>query len=202
MQYSRICRIENFSWQILIVQRKNIISVLWSLVLIAMGNLLTKVFRMLACESVGDKTVHFYAGYLDCYGPIWFNSLCVLLLIIIFWGVVWYRLYKMDKHLRDNNLSSMRTVTKAYKPKYWYWEIILISRRILLSAMITFDYFKPDYFKFSLLIILLVYLCIQIMYIPFRYNKVNNIEFLCMLMLCIALGCIICDIESDNTDIA
>ena len=98
------------------------------------------MLKILACSKITDDLfVHFYGGYKQCFGLIWWIALFVMVGVILLWIGVLIKLYRMTVDERDTRQSPLRAVTKAYKVKYWYWEIVLVSRRIFLAFMVTFQ---------------------------------------------------------------
>eukprot|EP01084_Bolivina_argentea_P306482 529614_1 len=163
----------------------------WSIVLILIGNIIEKMLTILACITVGADTVHFYGAYQQCFGFIWRVALIVMIIVIVFWIIVWYLLYKMDDNKRDSRKSYLRSITKPYKVKYYYWEILLISRRFVIAFLVTFTYSNYDFVQSILLVLLVIYLCLHIHFAPFKYSRTNIMDGLCLFLLIIALQLII-----------
>ena len=111
------------------------------------------MLRILACSKITNELfVHFYGGYEKCFGPIWWIAAFIMLTVILLWIGVLIKLFKMTSQERNTRQSPFRTVTKPYKLKYWYWEIVLVSRRIFLAFMVTFQVKKYTklYFHYNL----------------------------------------------------
>ena len=123
-------------------------NVFWSIFLILIGNIIGKMLKILACSKITDDLyVHFYGGYKQCFGTIWLIALCIMVGVVLLWIGVLIKLFRMTVEERDTRQSPLRTVTKAYKLKYWYWEIVLVSRRIFLAFMVTFQVKLKMYFS-------------------------------------------------------
>merc|ERR1719334_2707494 len=56
--------------------------------LLITGKVLDTLFKMMACQSVGDQSVHFYFGYETCYQWTWIVAVIVLLLFILSFAAV------------------------------------------------------------------------------------------------------------------
>eukprot|EP01083_Nonionella_stella_P107762 312515_1 len=178
--------------------KPNFLSALWHSVLIMLGTFLDKMFKILACRRIDSDeigTVHFYAGNHQCYGMEWIISLCVLLLIIVFWIGIWYYLYKMEPKQRNSTKSMSRNLTQSYKQRFWYWEFILITRRISLAFIITFNYLSESFTQYILLSILIFYLIIHVKYSPFKHGRVNYFETFCIVLLILGLTCLGFDLQ-------
>eukprot|EP01084_Bolivina_argentea_P299255 515807_1 len=163
-----------------------------------LGTFLDKMFKILACRRLDSDaigTVHFYAGNVMCYGLEWTLSLCTLILLIVFWIVMWYKLYMMDPLKRNSTKSVTRNLSRSYKPRFWYWEFILITRRISLAFIITFNYLSESFTQYILLSILIFYLTIHVKYSPFKHGRVNYFETFCIVLLILGLTCLGFDLQ-------
>eukprot|EP01083_Nonionella_stella_P219227 785511_1 len=96
----------------------------WSIFIIFIGNVMTTILKLLACTEIGSVYVHFYAGYQECFDVVWFFALILFAVLIVLWMAVWFKLYRMDTTQRESRFSAFRTITKHYKPKFWYWETV------------------------------------------------------------------------------
>eukprot|EP01084_Bolivina_argentea_P186664 321697_1 len=180
-KYDCVIKTLNFGWNLVM-----------KIFLIFIGIIISKMLKILACSRIGKShMVHFYSGNLDCFGAVWVISLMILLCIIIFWFFIWYLLYKLSVNQRETRSFYLHTITKPYKVQFWYWEIILISRRILLAFLVTFQYVSYDLIRYMLLILLVSYLCLHFRYYPFKYKRANRIEAICLFLLIVCLVIII-----------
>eukprot|EP01083_Nonionella_stella_P158863 517521_1 len=173
--------------------KPNFGSAFWHSILIMLGAFLDKFFKILACRRVDSDaigTVHFYAGSVHCYGGEWVISLITVLLIIMFWFAIWRHLYKMDPKKRNSTKSVTRNLTQSYKPRFWWWEFLLITRRISLAFVITFDYLSESFARYILLSILIFYLTVHVKYSPFKHGRVNYFETFCLVLLILGLTCL------------
>eukprot|EP01083_Nonionella_stella_P267566 903873_1 len=166
----------NFGW-----------NVVWSVLLIFIGNAVSTMMKLLACSKVGSLFVHFHAGYLECYGSYFYISALVMMTLIVFWIVVWWLLFKMPSAKRDSRSSYLRALTKPYKLDLWWWEVLLLTRRILIAFFATFQYIANEYIQYILIVLLIVYLMLHVHFQPFTYQRVNSMEMLCISMLIICL---------------
>ena len=136
---------------------------MWIAILLSMGSIINHLFKILACKQIGNITVHYYAGSHECFGTIWWCALICIILIIIFWFTIWYKLYYMTYIERQQSSSiHHRSIISPYKDNRWYWEFILISRRISIAAFVTFKFLHEDYSHLILCILLIFYLIIHL----------------------------------------
>eukprot|EP01084_Bolivina_argentea_P169061 293090_1 len=157
----------------------------WRCVLISIGAFTSKMFKFLSCINVGSVTVHFYAGYKNCYEGIWFIALFGVLLSIIGCVALWYKLNIMTQEQRNQYF-----IIKPYKASIWHWEFVMISRRFLLSFGLIFGYLSFSWGNLIVGIILIVYLLIHWNFYPFLSVVANRLEALCICLSLIGLLCI------------
>eukprot|EP01084_Bolivina_argentea_P263131 445253_1 len=153
------------------------------------------MFKLLACVVVGSETIHFYGPYKKCPSLYWYFALIIIMIIIIFWIIITYILYKMNDTERDSRKSSLRSITRPYKLKYWYWESIIISRRFIIAFLITFGYMNYNITQYMLLLVLIIYIVIHFRYFPFKHNKANVMESLCLILILLAMITIIFQLQ-------
>ena len=91
----------------------------------------------------------------------------------------------MDDIQRQHDQNILRPLTLAYKPQYYYWEFIILIRRILIAFLAISFGSNNIYPKFVLIIILCIFLRIQSIYQPFIIQEVNNVES--NLLMCIII---------------
>ena len=60
-----------------------LISNIYIVCLLMVGNILTVLFKLLHCQTIGDKTYHFYFAFEACYGFTWIISMILLTFIIL-----------------------------------------------------------------------------------------------------------------------
>eukprot|EP01083_Nonionella_stella_P189601 701462_1 len=155
--------------------------------IILVGNIISTMLKILACSYVDGEYVHFYSGDEACFGPFWWFAFACVFVIVIFWIVVWFKLYKTKEEERGSRSATLRAVTKNYKHNEWYWEFVLLSRRIIISVMVTIQYIEYDVIQYLLLCIVFLYSVAHCLYYPFTYNRANRMETLCLFFLFVAL---------------
>ena len=140
--------------------------------------------------------VHFYFGYDHCFDGIWWLALIGLIIVCLMFIAFSLLLYKMDDRQRQHEENILRPLTLAYKPQFYFWEFVILMRRLLIAFFaISFD--SDDvYPRFTLIIILCIFLKIQIEYASFKIQEVNKLEF--NLFLCIFIIIVIDSIYDVN----
>ena len=161
----------------------NIKLALWSVLLMSLGPLIQVLFSFLACLTIGDDVLHFYFAYTKCYGLEWFASLIALISIVVIGLLLLIYLVLMNPEKRQSKDNTILKLVKPYNPKQYYWEFVLLSRRIMIAGLIFLDNNRTQTTKYTLCIVLLVYLLMQIYFKPFYFGSVNIMESLCLLLL-------------------
>ena len=74
-------------------------------------------------------------------------------------------------------------IYKGYNEKYYFWEIILFSRKFLLIFIGVFtDFFPTSTRDMNLILIMMIYFLAQILCEPFHLKFLNNLETLSLLI--------------------
>ena len=125
---------------------------------ISIGPIMTVMFKMLSWRvlSGSDLTVHYYYGDTPCYDSHWFIALAALAGLLVIWFIfhisLWHHTPAARQSAEGNHLF---TLVEVFKPKYWYWETVMLLRRILVALLsIAGDPYHYSY------IILMVSLCL------------------------------------------
>eukprot|EP01083_Nonionella_stella_P015906 44489_1 len=163
-----------------------------SILLLTISSFCGVCFKLLSCRNIGnDYLVHFYFGSDECFDTIWFVSLFVLVLFVLIFCSLFMKLYddhkKQDSEYLKQNTYVLSSLVKSYKiNQYWYWELIIFSKRLLV-AMLTVVYMDNVTVKNILFVSLALYLCAQIYCNPFKTERINSLETICTLCLLLIL---------------
>ena len=151
--------------------------------LICLGTIVSVFFKLIKCIDINDVEYHFYYAYQKCYDIWWFISAIILPIIVIILMIGFIVTYRMDKKIRNNpQTNKLFKLVKPYKPSIYYYEFIYVSRRLIIGVFV-FTLPKHAYLKYSLCIILVLYLIIQIKLNPFLYPIHNILETACITLL-------------------
>ena len=90
----------------------NIGAIAMKLFLLSIGKVLTVLFKLLPCQSIGSVvSVHFYFGYEECYGLVWWSSLFgvvfIMLIFIMFYIILRYFMNDQDRQNESSVFYSM-----------------------------------------------------------------------------------------------
>ena len=173
----------------------------WAILLMSMGVIFNTILKMIACREIDNDYRMFYAGNNLCFDWSWYLHFAYLIALIGGFTYLWYRLYKYDKKRRQHPNFSMRTFILPYKPKYWYWEFVLLSRRFMVAFIALFPYTSKEYLNMLLLFIFTIYLSLHMWLRPFYHNENNYVEGVCLFCsICVIsiIGFITTDDDGDN----
>ena len=196
---SRICKIK-------CCKRKASFSIaFWQSTLLCLGVILSVTLKLVACRTIDSGedaqfgVVMFYAGGEGCFGITWFVSLLALLFIIVSFTIIYNYLRRLPNSKKLDPNFRFRTLMFSFKPDRWQWEFVLLSRRILISTLATFQYYSKDLFNLILLGVVAIYFGLQCYYRPFIHPECNVMEaiFLFFAMVIIT-GVGLVDIRDDT----
>eukprot|EP01084_Bolivina_argentea_P268864 456808_1 len=161
-----------------------------SLLLLCIGQVLSIIFKLLSCQRIGSENsgyfVHFYFGNERCYGTTWFLALFGLLFVISIFILLFIKIKRMDYSQRQDKQSPLHVLIRAFKPNCWYWEFVILGRRILVVFMATS--FNSKLSLFLLIFILGIFLFLQQKYQPFIIQEVNTLEFVLIFALVLVVS--------------
>ena len=112
----------------------------------------------------------------------WVLSLGIPFTLIVVIGVpfiVWFILYRN----RGNLINDRQVVARygflfaGYKIDYWYWEIVILTRKLSLVLLTVFLSSSSSYTQgLTALLIMFAALCINLFFNPYEDHKLNNLE--------------------------
>jgi len=128
-------------------------------------------------------TVKWYAGSEKCYDNVWFGSFCSLTVIVILFLFVLFRLSRLTPRQRNSRSSEFISLTRPYSQECWYWEFVILSRRLLIALITTISYVNSNFLNLSLISVLSCYLGLHVYKKPFLHTRNNRLESLCLFFL-------------------
>eukprot|EP01083_Nonionella_stella_P205246 747600_1 len=155
------------------------------MMLLLIGNILSVLFRLLACIGIGDHSYHFYFGFEQCYGVTWVFSLVSLIFVVIVFSVVFIKLRAMDCEEREDKENTLNQFVNKYKTQYYYWEYVLFLRRTCIAVFAVSVKNIANYLIF--LSIIGFFTFIQHKCAPFVIESCNTMEFILLLFLILVL---------------
>jgi len=157
--------------------------------LLLIGTVEAVCAELITCtEIVPGNFVHFYFGSDECYDVTWWVANILFYLFAILFCCFFVKLW-FDRHILmsakqiDFKKYFLESLVKSYKLKqYWYWEMVMFSRRILI-AKISVDQGTQTSFQSFMFILMIVYLVLQMNCRPFAIDQVNRMETICLCCL-------------------
>ena len=168
-----------------------------AILLLCIGKISSVLFKLLACQNVGDQMVHFYFGYDECFDGLWWIALIGLIITCMVFIIFSISLYRMDDLQRQHEENILRPLTLAYKPQFYYWEFVILIRRLLIAFLTVGFGADNAYTKCVLIGVLFICVRLQTTYQPFKIHEANNMEL--NLLICIIMIVVI-DMVSDELD--
>eukprot|EP01084_Bolivina_argentea_P097115 174599_1 len=155
------------------------------------GPILATSFKMLTCiEGVDrDEYVHFYDATITCFNWIWFYGLITIIIVCMFFITLWYLIKKQGIHHRENTSNKYRSLTNKYTSKVWWWECVIFFRRFTIALLTSFHYMADHITIIVLITVLIILFGMQIRFNPFKYQRANYMEIICLMSL---ISIIIC----------
>jgi hypothetical protein len=123
----------------------------------------------------------FYRPEIECFNEEWYAQLrsIIFYMILYFLFVPFTLVFIYYRNRKDPGnpkfVSKFSGLVAMYKTEYYWWEVVSICRKLSFSlSSSVLAIFFPSYVKrFSVLSILLLFLFIDIHYMPYR-NQLNN----------------------------
>lgn len=107
--------------------------------------LTNKIFEGLSCRTIGENAAVLAVDYgMDCHSSTYRGLQLVLGLLVIIWPVgvpasLFFELYnKRDLILAKDpkTLERYAFALDDYKLEYWYWEVVELARKLILTGII------------------------------------------------------------------
>ena len=157
------------------------------------STLIRLYFGLFACTSFAFDDQYRLKGSLDtlCGGSshlkyVFYTLPVVLVLVIGLPVLAFLKLYKANRVLalsvNPQMMASYGFIFEGYKREYWYWEIVNVGRKMLLSGISVFLSSKsPDKFERNLqghaaVLVVVVFLLVQTKCKPYRDDTLNTLE--------------------------
>eukprot|EP01084_Bolivina_argentea_P085941 155355_1 len=170
---------------------KPVISVvILKIFVITAGTVLGMAFKLLSCITMprtGDM-VHFYDATTKCFDTYWFFGLVLCVGVILFFVVLFIKIYCQQQNDRESPHNVYRKLIKPFKSKYWWFEFALFSRRLLISAFSSLRLLSSADIDIILQGLLMIYFALHCVICPFKYKRLNVVEGVCLFTLLIIIS--------------
>ena len=157
------------------------------------STLIRLYFGLFACTSFAFDDKYRLKGSLDilCGGSTHlkyvFSTLPVVLVLVIGLPVMAFlKLYKANRALalsvNPQMMASYGFIFEGYKVEYWYWELVNVGRKILLSGISVFlssksaDKMERNIQGHAAVLVVMIFFTVQMRYKPYRDETLNTLE--------------------------
>ena len=133
--------------------------------------------------NIQDQWLLFYSADKHAFGGWWIGGLLGICAVLVVFVLIFRKISRQNNQRRYSSRSIYNKFVRSYKRKYWYWEFVIFSRRFFVSAFTALQFVGGRYVDFIFAVVLMIYLGLQIHFKPFAYQRVNQIETLCLGLL-------------------
>jgi hypothetical protein len=116
------------------------------LVFLLYPGLTSTIFEAFACRQIGADISVLHVDYsIDCSSPEYTMLYIVSVLFMMLWPIgvpfgLWLAMYKVRMAIASQDeeiIEKFGFVLEDYKTEYWYWEVVELSRKLILSGLIS-----------------------------------------------------------------
>eukprot|EP01084_Bolivina_argentea_P022143 41155_1 len=157
--------------------------------IICVGQILAVCFKLLTCRKVGSIRVHFYFGSELCnyfQTETTIVAIIIIFVVVVIFFIMWIQLYLETQEEREDPNYYLNQLCKYYKPDCYYWEFLILTRRIIIALFAVF--YTWIWFRIVLITVLLIFLGLQYKFQPFRAVEANFAESMSLGCLIIVVG--------------
>eukprot|EP01083_Nonionella_stella_P181539 650646_1 len=163
-----------------------------NILMMCAGPILSLCFKLLTPINIGDyhhpQYYHFYDATKPCYRFIWFAAFICISFICIVMFILWYSVRQQTPEQRGDASNEYRSLINKYASRAWYWEFVLFARRFIIAIFTAIETNAMTSAVLGLCIMML--LMAHARFNPFRYDRANFVEALCLLSLGSVILCL------------
>ena len=161
-----------------------------------------EVFAYLDCVSVGDAEVAVYYPALDCGSSGYYVGLGITYTLLVFWVLgVPVAMLVLLLHLRkQQRLQEVPVMQRwgflygTYRPRYFWFEVLLLSRRIVLGQISAWLLDRADLRSALLAVSTTAFLLLHMAVRPYVQSHANFLETVSLVTLTI-----LCNLTSGHS---
>jgi len=164
---------------------------------------LNAVFPLLNCKNIYRKDTPLYYMVSDyevrCWTGYHWTWLIILAILTFFiWGIVFaylaFRILRTIKRkMKENKMAKkFAWVYMGYKTERYYWEFVVLQRKVLLVCAVVFGSFHSTGLQICLfLVVMLASFSAQIIVRPYKSALFNTLEDVGCASICVLMFCVI-----------
>eukprot|EP01084_Bolivina_argentea_P040499 74842_1 len=132
---------------------------------------------------MNEASVHYFFGYDSCHSILWYSFLILFIFIILSFVIIFLYLFRMNGNKRyDQNANNLYPFIQSYKAHVYYWECIIVIRRMLIILVCT--NINDNNLKILVLSsVILASIFAHFEVNPFIYDQTNQFEIISLLFL-------------------
>eukprot|EP01083_Nonionella_stella_P235884 829000_1 len=140
--------------------------------------------KMFNCAALNDgKSYLWYSGNTACYDNMNYIFMALFGVLLLFPFYILYSLWKLRGSLAVWRRIKYPSFTMSYRRKCWYYEAVMMCRRIILISVYAFPKTNQYLLRAIIAFFCGIILTIHVKVLPFRYKINNNLETLLLLLL-------------------
>ena len=167
---------------------------LW-LTFLTFSQVSTPAFQAFSCEHFDDGSSYLRADYsVDCNDPSQYGRVKTLATVVILVypvGVPLTYLLLLFSSRRSSLAARLGFLTDTYKPRCFYWELVEVTKRLLLGSFFALPFMGPGTFVqlLSAVLVALFFLVTQLAARPFKTADDTHFAALASAALVVGLLC-------------
>ena len=105
---------------------------------------------------------------------------------------IYYWMYVETPEKRFDPKYRFSSLMKAFKPQHWYYSFVMLGRRIMIALFVNFSYTveHAEYFNLALIGISGCFLGMHLKTSPYKHERINTVEAVCLLLFLIVLAAV------------
>eukprot|EP00041_Stephanoeca_diplocostata_P036037 m.1296580 g.1296580 ORF g.1296580 m.1296580 type:complete len:1787 (+) comp24794_c0_seq31:338-5698(+) len=184
------------------------------ILLFSYESLTEQAMQIVNCISVGScgRVLAAYPAvscqHNPAYYPLRIVGICLLIYSVAFPMGLWYFLRKhcvcsagYERNQETILLAKYGVLYDHFKPNFWWWEVQVLFRRMLVLVMYVTLYSDEKKRKYAIFVVSLAILMTHMVCLPYKHAKDNTVESISLASLVYAAGTVMTDDAGTSTTI-
>ena len=145
------------------------------------------IFKFFICIEVNEVLYLQIDMSIECYDDLWFNQLYYVLTMIVIYplGIPLFFYYFLNRYYQQHRLHDLEIkmqlgfLYEAYQTQYWWFELIEMSYKLLMSSFISFLPF--DYQMKTAIMLTILYLIYHLYTMPYLRSSDDRLQLLSLI---------------------